>query len=213
MAVGGGAEVSFLAVLPSVYPLWTDRCVNSMSPEFQAGLLTVDNTVTNVGVGAAWNQGLDRVVAEQRDWLVLLSAATRFGPAGGDDFLVELAIGRPDVVAIEAGHGVGWHLIAFPRWVVEAVGRFDEIFFAYMEDIDYSRRISLTLGLDPPYWNKTADLDVSIAGFSHGVDLAKVHVDNYELAWLYERKWGGAKGAETFDVPYGSLPLTHTGPP
>jgi hypothetical protein len=188
--------------------------------------LIVDNTVENLGVAASWNKGIDVMDAHGVDWLVLVSAACRFGPAGGIDFLDRLdELGasamsydtdRNRAVAVEAGHGVGWHLIAFPRWTIEAVGRFDEIFWpAYCEDIDYSYRISRTFDLNPPYWLKTTDIDVSIAGFSHGVDLGKVTVDNDRNHFLYKQKWGGDKGQETFDTPYGEpgLSLTHTGGP
>lgn len=206
-----GEAVSLVAVLPSIYPLWTDRCLAGMSPTFRTATLVVDNTETNIGVGASWNRGIGRMNRQGADWLVIVSAASRFGAPGGDDFLAELDA-HPDAVAIEAGHGIGWHLIAFPRSTIEVVGRFDENFFAYEEDIDYGRRISLALLREPPYWSKVS-VDVSIAGFSHGVDLGGVRIDNHrQCAYYYAEKWNGPKGAEKYDLPFGDKPIGYWPP-
>lgn len=192
-------------MLPSIYPAWTDRCLASMSTELLQRTLVVDNTVDNIGVGAAWNQGIDRMESTEADWLVIISAAVRFGAPGGRDFLIELDA-HPESVAIEAGHGIGWHLIAFPRATIEAVGTFDCNFFAYEEDIDYGRRISLALVREPPYWTKVS-VDVAIAGFSHGVDLGGVKIDNARQLGYYAEKWNGPKGAEKYALPFGDKPI------
>lgn len=202
--------MSFVAVLPSIYPIWTDRCLESMSPAFRENTLVVDNTVTNIGVGASWNIGIDRMEDVDADWLIIVSAATRFGAPGGDDFVQQLDW-NPDAVAVEAGHGVGWHLIAFPRKTIQAVGRFDENFFAYEEDIDYGRRISLALVREPPYWTKVS-VDVSIAGFSHGVDLGGVKIDNQRQLGYYAEKWNGPKGQERNSLPFGDKPIDYWPP-
>lgn len=194
-------------MLPSIYPLWTRRCLDTMGPALRTLTHVVDNTETNVGVGAAWNRGIDRMQDQGVDWLVIISAAVRFGDSGGDDFLAELDA-HPDAVAIEAGHGIGWHLIAFPRATIEAVGRFDENFFAYEEDIDYGRRISLALVREPPYWTKVS-VDVAIAGFSHGVDLGGVRIDNARQLAYYADKWGGSKGRETYALPFNDHPIDY----
>lgn len=185
----------FVAVLPSIVPVWTERCLAGMGERFTSSLLVVDNAppATNIGVGAAWNLGIDRLYELDADWLVIVSASTRFGPTGGDDFLDALDT-YPDAVAIEAGHGVGWHLIAFPRRVIDRVGNFDSNFFAYMEDLDYARRIALAFGLDPPYWTKVRNLDVSIAGFSHGIDEGGVRPDQAGQHAYYVAKWACVGG-------------------
>lgn len=198
---------SFVAVLPSIYPLWTTRCLSSC--HFADDVIVVDNTVENRGVAKSWNLGIDAMEEQDADWLVIMSAALRFGAPGGEDFLALLDEPK-DRVAVEAGHGIGWHLIAFPRRTIERVGRFDEVYFAYMEDIDYSRRCHLALGLDPPYWDKVS-VDVAIAGFAHGIDLGGAKVRGRQMADLYALKWGGPKGAEKFKVPYNdpTVDLTH----
>ncbi len=195
----------FVAVLPSIFPDWTDRCVDSMSDTLRGHTLIVDNTVDNIGVSASWNLGVDKMVDKNADWLVVLSAAMRFGPPGGDDFLAQLdnAAGlAPPTVAVEAGHGVGWHCIAFPRHVFDAIGRFDEN-LSYYGDNDWARRMSLAFGLDPPYWHKTSNLDLGFAGFAHGIDLAGVRPDNVALLDYFVGKWGAPPGGgELFTQPF-----------
>ena len=188
----------YVAVLPSIHPPWTDRCLAGLAPEIRDRLLIVDNTIRNRGVAASWNLGIRRMYEAEADWTIILSAALRFGEPGGMDFVAEL---DTDAVAIEAGHGIGWHLIAFPRRVFDRVGMFDENFFAYWEDIDFARRVSLGFALTDPYWAKVS-VDVAIAGFSHGVALAGVKVDNVRLENYYKAKWGGPKGGETNDRPF-----------
>lgn len=203
--------MSFVAVLPSIYPLWTDRCIDSMSPSFRQSLILIDNTVDNIGVAASWNLGIDRMEELGTDWLVIVSASMRFGAPGGMDFIAELE--STTALAVEAGHGIGWHLVAFPRSTIERVGRFDPVFPAYYEDLDYGRRISLAFDLDsPPWWSKVS-VDVAMAGFSHGIDLGGVRVDNHYLEARWIDKWGGTKGAEKFALPYDGQPITYIGEP
>lgn len=205
--------MTFVAVLPGIFDPWTERCIRTMSKELLLSLVVVDNTIENIGVSASWNLGIDRMFDTDADWLVILSAAMRFGTRGGSDFIEEMEK-HPDAIAVEAGHGLGWHCIGFPRSTIERVGRFDPVFPAYFEDIDYGRRVHLAWPeIEPPYWVKTSNLDLAFAGFSHGVDLAGVEVDNDVLRRAYIKKWGGDKGEEEFDRPYDdpTLDWTFTG--
>ena len=112
---------------------------------------------------------------------------------------------NPDALAVEAAQGIGWHLIAFHRRVFETVGRFDENFWpAYYEDIDFGRR--MWLGFAQQQWPRI-HCDVSLAGFSHGVDLGGAVIDNDKLAAYYAEKWGGPKGEETYHRPFGNRPI------
>lgn len=202
--------MNIVAVLPWVYEPWLDRCAATMSDDLWSSTLFIDNSVHNRGVAASWNEGIDAMRARGADWLVILSAAMRFGPPGGDDFIAALD-DHPDALAVEAGHGLGWHCIAFPRATLDRVGRFDPIFPAYLEDIDYGRRIKLASPeIEPPYWVKVQDLDLGFAGFAHGIDLAGVKVDYQELLRSYVAKWGGDKGEERFEHPYDDARLDWT---
>lgn len=202
--------MKFVGVLPSIFPPWTDRCLNSMCSELWDGTLVVDNTQQNIGVSQSWNLGIDEMFKQDADWLIILSASMRFGYHGGYDFL-ELLPEYADAIAVEAGHGISWHCIAFPRSTIERVGRFDPIFPSYLEDIDYSRRVHLAFPeIEPPYWVKTENLDLGFAGFAHGIDLAHIEVDYQALLKSYIAKWGGDKGDELFDRPYDDPTLDWT---
>lgn len=198
--------MSFVAVLPSIWPPYTEACLTSMAPELRTQILVVDNAPPNpnLGVAASWNRGVDLCRDAEADWLVIVSAAIRFGPPGGLDFLAELDV-HPGAAAIEAGWGLGWHLIAFQRQTLERAGRFDENFWpGYYEDLDYSRRIRLA-GLThepPPFWVKV-DVDAYVASFAHAERFAGVKADAPRLVAYYEAKWGGPPGQETFTHPFG----------
>lgn len=196
------------AVLPSIYAPWTERCLRSMSNRLHNNCTVVDNTVENRGVAASWNIGIDVMEQRRASWLVIVSAAVRFGAPGGEDFLDALDADE-DSPAVEALF-MGWHLIAFRASTIERVGRFDEVFWpAYYEDIDYGRRAALAFRFAPPYWNKV-ECEVSHGGHAHGVTLGGVEVNNAKQERTYRRKWGGPKGAETFRHPYGDQHLDHT---
>lgn len=197
--------VSLLAVLPSIHPPWTDACLASMSPGLRDALALVDNTVDNLGVSASWNIGVDRVLAEGHDWLIILSAAMRFGTPGGDDFLEAMAA-NPDAWALEAWPHFGWHCLALHRRTLDAVGRFDENFFAYEEDVDFSYRFAIYRGLLPgvvvePFWRKVR-VDATFAGYAHGINLGGVRPDQAGNEAYYRQKWGGSKGEERFVHPF-----------
>lgn len=204
----GGEAVRLAVVLPSIYPLWTERCVASMGNVLRNNLTVVDNTVTNLGVAASWNLGIDAIGQRRADWLVLVSASIRFGAPGGDDFLDALDADTTSP-AVEALF-MGWHLIAFRADTIERVGRFDEVFHpAYYEDIDYGRRAALAFNFSPPYWCKV-ECDVAHAGHAHGATLGGVDVQPIKQERAYRRKWGGPKGSETYRHPYGDPHLDHT---
>jgi hypothetical protein len=184
--------VSYLVVVPSIYQPYTEDCLASARfPESQ--VLVVDNTGTNRGVGPSWNIGARRVVDEGLDWLVVCSAATRFGPAGGLDF-VEAVHGQVGATAVEGDWGLGWHLIAFARRTFQLAGFFDENFWpAYYEDVDFSHRVHRAgLATNPgsgPWWPKV-ECDAYVKSFAHGMRYAKPAVDGSGLDAYLHRKWG-----------------------
>ncbi len=197
--------MTFVAVLPSIFPDWTDRCVDSMSDTLRGHTLIVDNTIDNIGVSASWNQGIDKMVERVADWLVLISASMIFTYAdGGDRFLADLD-NHPESVAVEGGHGVAWHCIAFRRHVFERVGRFDEN-LSYYGDNDWGRRVSLAFQLEPQYWAKTSNLGLAYQGYAHGIDLAGFRPDNEALSDYYVAKWGAPPGGrENYHHPFNDL--------
>jgi len=196
----------YVIIVPSIYRPWTTRCVASMNVHKLSNLVIVDNVPPNenLGVAGSWNVGARRVLDQNLDWLVICSAACRFGAPHGQDWLDALDAAQHDgAVAVEAAHGIGWHLIAFSRQLIERVGLFDENFYpAYFEDNDYSWRIKCAYDLSPPYWPKVS-VDVAIAGFRHGIDLGGAQPARVEDQLSYYReKWGGAPGDEKFTRPW-----------
>lgn len=200
-------------VLPSIYPPYTDDCLLSLAPELVEQTVVVRNTPEeNLGVAGSWNFGADVMRTRGDDWLVILSAAVRFGAPGGRDFMRalegRLSLGKPNVV--EAGRGLGWHLIAFHRSVFARVGLFDEGFWpAYHEDNDMSYRIQLAYGMDSrapgfvgPLWPKV-NVDATLVEVAHGIKHSGVTVDFAGLANRYAEKWGGKSGEETYTTPWG----------
>lgn len=191
--------MKYTCVLPSIYQTWTDLCLKNSKLE---NVLVVDNTEDNKGVSGSWNLGIDKMKEDGSDWLVIISAAMRFGEAGGLDF-IEALEKVEDTIALEAGMGIGWHMIAFSKETIEKVGRFDANFYpAYFEDIDYGHRIRLAFGnLDPPYWGKFT-IDASIAGWGHGISLGQVPARGDETKAYMLEKWGDLAGLSLYDHPF-----------
>ena len=196
---------------------WTDG-----KPDFR--LVTVWNTSEhNLGCAGSWNVGVDEALRIGADWLWIISAGVRFGKAGGTDFLECLQMyGLQDVLGLEAGNDLGWHCIAFPRRVLERVGRFDPRFHpAFFEDNDLSYRIQLAYGIDSrspdfrgPLWPKV-EIQARLPEVAHGIIRSGVTVDFVALEKLYIAKWGNKSPGETFTHPYNddTLDLTYTGTP
>lgn len=189
--------MKYTIVIPSIYQPYTDACASTIKLP-KENILIVDNTVNNKGVSASWNMGIDKMVADNSEWLIVLSAAMRFGEPGAQDFINALQQAPSMVVECEMGHG--WHLIAFRREVIEKVGRFDENFYpGYYEDIDYSYRIQLAKFEIP--WTKVF-CDVSNMGWSHGCMLGKVKVDGDKLFRYLMAKWGGVRNKYEYKNPF-----------
>lgn len=195
--------MSWLGVLPSIDSAMTRRCCDGIAPELRGSIVVVDNTVRNRGVARSWNIGIERMLATDARWLVIISAAMRFGQSRMRDFIARIIHAADDEIAVEGGHGIGWHLIAFRRDVFECVGRFDENFYpAYWEDLDFSWRVKLGFGLDPPYWSKFEAVDAICAEIGHGISRGGVTVDPDALIAYYLSKWGAFAADESWRHPF-----------
>jgi hypothetical protein len=188
-----------VTVLPSIYWPWTERCLEYSALDH---LCIVDNEKRNIGVAASWNVGIAAMRRQEADWLVILSAAIRFNREFAGRDLLDALDAHADAFAVEAGHGMGWHLIAFHRRTFDLIGEFDENFWpAYFEDNDFGRRLYLALDGQAPMWPKVP-LEVSLQGFSHGVDLGGAQTNPDLMRRYYHAKWGGYPGEERFDRPF-----------
>lgn len=181
--------MTYVVVLPYIVPEFMQRCLDGCR---LSNVLLVDNTRTNRGVMRSHNLGVDFMRENDARWLVILSAAIRFGDAGGLDFVEELD--RLDEYAVvNAAHVFGWHLIAFSRETVERAGRWDENFTPYgFDDNDYAIRIRK--GHPEGLWRGGIEVDVSDTIMGHSIKIAGVRSDARAQLDYFETKWGALPG-------------------
>lgn len=178
----------YLAVLPFVYRPYRDEFMETCKLE----VFEVDNTVNNIGIMRAHNQGIFEMRKQNADWLIVVSAAIRFGERGGLDF-IEALDNRHDHDVVEAAGVNGWHLIAFHKRLLDKVGLWDENLSPYSYcDIDISLRIQKAKKIEGKYplWEKADGIDVKDAGMAHGIKMAGVKASAHPRIEYMKRKWG-----------------------
>lgn len=196
---------TWLVVIPSINKEWSQECINSLvDHETNFDYIIVDNTEKNYGVSGAWNIGVDKVLENNIDWLVICSESVRFGPNGAKDIQKNLDNSSVNEMTIEGDEGFGWHLMAIRRELLIEVGYFDEVFFpAYFEDNDYIYRThKIREKMNKPWvlWNKFK-VDASLIGVAEGLKFLNYGMDFGWLKSKYEEKWGGSP-VEVYEHPY-----------
>lgn len=205
--------MKWVGVMPFIYQPYRDACVKTMHPDFKKHVLEIDNTKKNLGIMKSHNLGVERMRDERADWLVVISAAVRFGKSGGLDFIEQLDR-HPEYHVAHGDSGnlddkgqrvpYGWHLVAFRREVIENVGDWDTNFSKYgLDDIDLSLRIQKFYG-DRLKWDKFP-CDVSDTTSAHSVQLAGVKSAYPPRNEYFKRKWnrdGGEWDKPAFDHPF-----------
>ena len=189
--------MKYTVVLPSAHKPYTRDCLATSKLK---NVLVVDNTENNIGVPKSWNLGVSEMQNTNSDWLIIVSAAIRFGGPGGLDF-VEALENSEGHTAVEANKVFGWHLIAFSRECLDRVGRFDENFFNGFEDLDYSLRIQKAYNIDgrqQQLWEKT-EVELEDMGMAHAIKLAGVNDPAEPRINYFTSKWGRHPGAYTED--------------
>lgn len=171
-------------------------------------VFALNNIYNNKGVAESWNQGIDYMKKCDADWLVIISAAMRFGEAGGLDIIEQIEkhphadiirfakkemLEQPFSSSYKAKNPpypevFYWHCTAISKEVIERVGYFDPNFYPiYFEDTDYDLRIRKA-GLN------TADIIVPIDAESvssgHAVTLGDVNSPSIPLIAYFATKWG-----------------------
>lgn len=191
---------SYVAVLPWVHQPYRDAFMKTC----RLDVFEVDNSVDNVGIMRSHNLGIDRMRETDAEWLVVMSAALRFGPAGGLDFIDHLDRMKGHRV-VEAAGVFGWHLIAFGRDTLDAIGRWDPNFSPYgFDDIDLSVRYQLVYGNGGQLWDKVP-VDVTDEGMGHSIKLAGVDAPAGPRIDYFVGKWGrhpGRSDLPTYEHPF-----------
>lgn len=190
-----------MIILPSIYWPYTSDCIAGMSREFEKQLYVHDNTKQNIGVTPVWNLGIEQMYETKSNWLVLLSAAIRFGEKGGDD-IIQFLETNSELDVIESTDVYGWHLIAFHKRVFDTIGTFDENMPIYFSDIDWSLRIQKAM--PNIRWEKI-EFDVTDMGMAHGIKLANVQESPDRPILYFCTKWGRHPGAYklgSYDSPF-----------
>lgn len=215
--------MSYVVVVPYAYQPYFDEFIKRVKIP-RENMLLIDNTNldTNIGIMAAHNKGIDFMYQRRADWLIIMSAAIRFGEAGGLDFL-DILEQHPDYHVIhgasanvaggmqanpDGGGGVnkvyGWHLAAFNKTVFDGIGRWDENFTPYgFDDIDLSLRIRKYFK-EATKWD-TYPCDVTDTTMSHSINLAGVKSPPQEKMLYFMEKWGRHPGAwqwDGWDIPF-----------
>lgn len=97
----------------------------------------------NRGTSASWNQGMKRAILDGCTHFAILSDDTELPPNWWDVCKAEFENGS-HLVSVDAGLSniifSGWFLVVDLE-LVEKVGYWDEQFFFYFEDLDYSQRV------------------------------------------------------------------------
>jgi GT2 family glycosyltransferase len=217
---GPGVEALVASARDTRHRLAVELFLHSAHPPTVAACrrLDVDRDValhpygTNRGLSLSWNEGLLALYGAAADVVVVANDDVRFGPGDLDTLAATAVAERQAHVVVVAGPHLGWSTrvpshgyacFALNPVALERIGCFDEnLFPAYCEDQDYSRRARLA-GLSEAACPGT---QVSHEGSAtlRGDPLlaaanAVTHGRNLEY---YRRKWGGEGDAERFPTPF-----------
>lgn len=192
--------MNYVVVMPWRVREYRDACLARCKLD---NVLEIDNSAHNRGVMRSHNIGVDEMRAQDADWLIVLSAAIRFGDAGGLDFVRALEH-CADHAVVNAEGVYGWHFLAFARDTVELAGRWDENFYPYgWDDADYAIRIHKSR--PGAVWSGIKALDLSDTVMGHSLADGTVTVDNEHHLDYFEKKWGHRTGPPFemfYDTPW-----------
>lgn len=144
--------MKYAIVIPSGGGDHLNICLDSIDPEIRKNVLIYKNapgieerndvlgyggTGVNDGVSAGWNYGVNYVIDNKLDYVIIVSQHVVFTD-GMRDFIVRLS-NMPEYGIITPE---GWHCVALSRKTLELVGEFDTNFYPiYYEDTDYELRL------------------------------------------------------------------------
>lgn len=200
---------TFVAVMPWIYPKYYEESRATMAPEFAENVLFVDNTKVNKGIPASNNLGIAKMRSEDADWLLILSAAVRFGPMGGRD-IEKVFLDHPECYVIHFCNPnpkvkiFGWHATAFHKTLLDNIGDFDANLWPYnYDDIDLSLRIQ-NYYKGSPGWS-VFPIDLYDTSMAHSIHLAGLEVEAQSQVDYMTKKWGRHPSA--YKEPYYQYPF------
>lgn len=171
----------------------------------------------NQGISRAWNEGMLSAYGAGADAVIVANDDITFG-AGDLDRLARAALDHPDSYAVlcgghHSGFGQdvpshGFSCFAWNRVALDVLGCFDEnLFPAYFEDCDYSRRAVLA-GLSAAECPDTRIIHEGSATIKRDLKQnERNHVTFSANSAYYERKWGGGPHQEKHRNPFNNTRL------
>ena len=198
--------MKYKIIFPVIDEQSTIECLETIDDSIKKNIILVDNSESkfgeklgikdkhifgeNVGVPKAWNIGVDYILENGIDYLIILSATMRFHK-GMLDFIQQLEL-NVNPFGLETQHG--WHCIALSKRTFQMVGRFDENFYpAYYEDSDFIRRMEL-LGIHIPMSSiqriPKIEIMAGSVGNAHAMRKSKINVNMGACRQYFIDKWG-----------------------
>lgn len=215
--------VKCVGVIPYIHQPYFDACIGTLKLPSE-DIVAIDNTKRNLGVAESWNRGIDYVSRIGADWLIIISAAMRFGEPGGLDMIEQLEKHpEANIVRFAEKHipeqqfdrgnnpswndGVFyWHCTAISKKLIDEVGYFDPNFYPiYFEDTDYDLRIAKAGFKESDI---IVPIDAKSVSVGHASKLAGVDSPSAPLVAYFATKWGRHPGAPqlgSYDTPFNAL--------
>lgn len=188
----------YLVVLPALVKEYAQTCIASSKLQEHGRFLLVDNSPPSINLGIMRSHSIASDIREPDEWLIILSAAIKFGTPGGLDFIEHLTTHADHgVVGARGPEGFdiyGWHLMAFRPDVANAMGYWDPNFSPYGYcDIDLSIRIHKRW---PDLIWGGYNIDAHDRGMAHSIKIGGLDSPANPLLEYWHRKWGAAPGSE-----------------
>lgn len=151
----------------------------------------------NRGLSKSWNEGILDAWKRKAMGVVIVNDDCVFPTFGDVDIMASATIDNWITAA-----NVGYSCIGVSRKAFDKVGCFDEnIFPAYYEDCDYSRRLSLA-GIS------IAQCEATVEHEGSGTIKKSPELNDQNLHTMmaiqryYRAKWGGLNGEELYRIPF-----------
>jgi GT2 family glycosyltransferase len=192
---------------------WTDSDTEIQVKEFAARGAEAYNCTYNLGLAASWNFGMKRMMEDEDDFVIILSASAVFDKS--ISYFIDAILeheNRQPMGRYICSSKAQLHCFAHTRIGVEVGGYFDENFWPiYYEDTDFIYRAKLN-NMVGKMLSSTTDIVHSYAlsiSCNKNPELMSLHQHNASR-WnqYYINKWGGDHNSEIFSTPFNN-PSTH----